>query len=128
MTYREVQRSNTTRRNKLPKADRVWLQEHGYRNVGWDNVITLYQKINDFLTSPGDGEEPTLEELFLRADHIGKKYQTPEEVQAYEQALQAEVEAIAAQIDRQFPDDQVEVVDYGSLAQTRRRPAKSRKK
>ncbi|MFQ4135929.1 hypothetical protein PGN35_006370 [Nodosilinea sp. PGN35] len=129
MTYREVQCSNTNRKKKLPKADQTWLKTNGYRNVGWDNVIKLYQKINDFLASP-DSDDPTLEELFLRADQIGKKYQTAEEIKAFEQAFQAEVDTISEQIDQQFPDQEVDIVDYSrtSRPNQKRKTAKSRKR
>ncbi|MBE9109689.1 hypothetical protein IQ273_09710 [Nodosilinea sp. LEGE 07298] len=129
MNYREVQRSNTNRKKKLPKADQVWLKTNGYRNVGWDNVIKLYEKINDFLAAP-DTDDPTLEELFLKADQIGKKYQTTEEVNAFEQAFQTEVHAISDQIDQQFPDQEVEMVDYSqsSRSHPKRKTAKSRKR
>lgn len=129
MSYREVQRSNTNRKKKLPKADQTWLKTNGYRNVGWDNVIKLYQKTNDFLASP-DSDDPTLEELFLKADQIGKKYQTAEEEKAFEQAFQAEVDAISEQIDQQFPDQEVEMADYSksSRSNQKRKAAKSRKR
>lgn len=129
MGYREVQRSNTNRKKQLPKADQAWLKANGYRNVGWDNVIQLCQKINDFLASP-DADSPTLEELFLKADQIGKKYQTIEEINAFEQAFQIEVDAIAEQIDRQFPDQEVEVVDYSQPARVnqKRKAVKPRKR
>ncbi len=130
MGYREVQCSNTDRKKKLPKADQVWLKTNGYRNVGWDNVIELYQKINDLLVSP-DSDDPTLEELFLKADQIGKKYQTVEEVKAFEQVFQAEVNAISEQIDQQFPDQEVEIVDYSQpsrSSQKRKTTTKSRKR
>lgn len=129
MSYREVQRSNTNRKKKLPKADQTWLKTNGYSNAGWDNVIKLYQKINDFLVEP-DADDPTLEELFLKADKIGKKYQTAEEVNAFEQAFQTEIDAISEQIDHQFPEQEVEVVDYSSSARTnqKRKIARSRKR
>lgn len=129
MSYREVQRSNTNRKKKLPKADQTWLKTNGYRNVGWDNVIKLYQKINDFLASPG-ADELTLEELFLRADQIGKKYQTTEEVNAFEHALQTEIDAISEQIDHQFPDQEVEIVNYSQPSRSgrKRKTVKSRKR
>lgn len=130
MSYREVQRSNTNRKQKLPKTDQTWLKINGYRNVGWDNIIQLYQKINDFLSSP-DSDDPTLEELFLKADQIGKKYQTTEEVKAFEQAFQTEVNAISGQIDQQFPDQEVEIIDYSQASrsnQKRKTTTTSRKR
>ena len=111
MGYRQVQRSNTDRRSKLPKKEQTWLKEKGYKNVGWDHVIELYQKINDLLAQP-DPTEDTLEELFLQADRIGNKYQTSEEIAAFNQQLSAEVNAIADEIDRQFPDSEIEFIDY----------------
>ncbi|MBF2029229.1 MAG: hypothetical protein IGS48_21125 [Oscillatoriales cyanobacterium C42_A2020_001] len=111
MSYREVQQSNSARRSHLPKQDQQWLKENGYRNIGWDNVIKLHQKINDLL-STSDSDEPTLEELFLKADQIGSQYQTLEEIEAFNQALSKEVEAIANTIDQQFPDEEVEYIDY----------------
>lgn len=123
MGYREVQRSNSNRRKQLPKREQRWLQVNGYRNVGWDNVIRLYQKINDFLASL-DSDEPTLEELFLKADRIGSKYQTPAERAAFDQALRSEVEDIAAEVDRQFPDSEYEFADYSQPS----RPSRRRKR
>ena len=130
MSYREVQRSNGIRRKQLPKADQTWLKANGYRNVGWDHIIKLYQKINDFLASP-DSDDPTLEELFLKADQIGKQYQTTEEVKAFDQAFRTEVDAISDQIDQQFPDQEGEIVDYSQSSQSprkRKATAKSRKR
>lgn len=129
MSYREVQRSNANRKKELAKADQIWLKTNGYSNVGWDNVINLYQKINDFLASP-DSDEPTLEELFLKADQIGKKYQTEDEIKAFEQAFQAEIDAVAEQIDQQFPDRDVEMVDYSQASRSyqKRKTVKSRKR
>ena len=111
MSYREVQQSNSNRRNKLPKKEQKWLKENGYRNLGWDNVIKLYQKINDFLHS-SSSEDPSLEDLFLKADEIGNKYQTSQEIEAFNQALRSEVEEISDAIDQQFPDTECEFADY----------------
>ena len=111
MSYRDVQRSNSDRRSKLSKKDQKWLKEKGYRNVGWDNVIKLYQKINELLIQP-TSEEDTLEELFLKADRIGNKYQTPEEIAAFNQQLSIEVNEISDEIDRQFPNSEMEFIDY----------------
>ena len=115
MGYRDVQRSNSNRRSKLPKKEQSWLKENGYKNVGWDNVIKLYQKINELLLQP-DPNEDTLEELFLKADRIGNKYQTPEEIKEFNQKLTAEVNKIADEIDRQFPESEMEFVDYSKTA------------
>ena len=112
MDYREVQRSNANRRRYLSQQAQKWLKENHYRNVGWENIIKLYQKINDLL-DPSHAEDSTLEALFLKADRIGTKYQTQEEIEAFQQALRTEVEAIANTIDQQFPDETLEAVDYG---------------
>lgn len=111
MSYRDVQRSNSARRQQLPKEKQQWLKENGYQNVGWNNVIRLYEKLNDLLALP-ELDEPTLEELFLQAERIGGKYQTPEEQAEFQKALQVEVEAIAEKIDQQFPDEETEYIDF----------------
>ncbi|MEQ8997156.1 MAG: hypothetical protein RID53_11725 [Coleofasciculus sp. B1-GNL1-01] len=120
MGYREVQHSNSIRRSKLPKNHQVWLKENGYKNVGWDNVIQLYQKINELLAQPDADEQPTLEELFLEADRIGKKYQTPEEIEAFNQEMAAEVNAVSDLVDQQFPETDVEVIDYSQMSRSSR--------
>lgn len=108
MSYREVQRSNTNRRLTLPKKQKALLKKNGYRNVGWENIIKLYEKLNELEIE----DNQSFEELFLEADRIGNKYQTPEERQAFQQALSVEVEAIAKEVDKQFPDTEPEVIDY----------------
>ncbi|MEQ9356588.1 hypothetical protein [Coleofasciculus chthonoplastes] len=120
MGYREVQRSNSIRRNKLPKNHQIWLKENGYKNVGWDNVIQLYQKVNELLNQPDADDEPTLEELFLEADRIGKKYQTHEEIEAFNQEMAAEVNAVSDLVDQQFPETEVEVIDYSQISRSSR--------
>lgn len=120
MGYREVQHSNAIRRLKLPKTDKVWLKENGYKNVGWDHVIRLYQKINELLNQPDAEDEPTLEELFLEADRIGKKYQTPEEREAFNREMAAEVNAVSDLVDQQFPETDVEVIDYSQISRSSR--------
>ena len=118
MGYRDVQRSNSNRRSQLPKKERSWLKENGYKNVGWDNVIRLYQKINELLLQP-DPNEDTLEELFLKADQIGNKYQTPAEIKEFNQKLSVAVNEVADEIDRQFPEPEIEVVDYRKSSKQR---------
>lgn len=110
MAYRAVQQSNTNRRSKLPAQDRQQLKEQGYKNTGWEQVIRLYQKIEQLLTPPDD--EPTLEDLFLEADRIGNPYLTPEERAAYQQELAQLTEDISEVIDQQFPDTEMEVLDF----------------
>lgn len=128
MGYNEVQRSNSIRRSKLPKTNQFWLKENGYKNVGWDNIIQLYQKINELLAYPDADDEPTLEELFLEADRIGQKYQTREEIEAFNQEMTAEVSAISDLIDRQFPETEVEVIDYSKTSYVQTKTKQSRKK
>ena len=106
MSYREVQRSNSIRRSQLPKTAQKWLKENGYKNIGWQNVIELYQEINNL------SDDSALEELFLEADHIGQKYQTSEEIETFYQQMATEVGAIADLIDQQFPDTEIEVKDF----------------
>jgi hypothetical protein len=128
MGYPEVQRSNSIRRSKLQKTHQIWLKENGYKNVGWDNVIQLYQKINELLAQPDADDEPTLEELFLEADRIGQKYQTREEIEAFNQEMAAEVSAISDLIDQQFPETEVEVIDYSQTSRSQAKTRQSRKK
>jgi hypothetical protein len=112
-SYREVQQSNTERRPLLPKNNQQWLKANGYKNVGWGNVIRLYQKISEFL----DGaslEDPTLEELFLQADRIGNKYLSDQEIAEFNQKLAKEVGEISELIDIQFPDTEIEIIDFSN--------------
>lgn len=111
MGYREVQRSNSNRRNKLEPDTQKQLKKRGYKNIGWNNVIQLYQKIDDLLAEL-ESDGPTLEDLFLQADRIGSKYQTPEEIKAFNAQLNREVAAIADEIDKQFPEPESEFIDY----------------
>ena len=128
MGYHEAQRSNSIRRSKLPKTNQIWLKENGYKNVGWDDVIRLYQKINELLAQPDADDEPTLEELFLDADRIGQKYQTREEIEVFNQQLAAEVSAISDLIDQQFPETEVEVIDYSQTTRSQVKTRQSRNK
>jgi hypothetical protein len=112
MNYPEVQRANSNHRALLRKEDQQWLKTNGYRNVGWDNVIRLYQKIAELLEQYRL-EEVSLEELFLEADRIGQQYQTPEEVEAFNQQYAAAVSEIEGAIDQHFPDTVVEIIDFG---------------
>lgn len=111
MNYREVQCANTKNRNHLDKNDQQWLKTHGYKNIGWDNVINLYRKIEDFLEQYRL-KSFTLEELFLEADHVGNKYMSNHEIYEFNQILSKEVNEIAEIIDKQFPDDEIEIIDY----------------
>jgi hypothetical protein len=121
LSYSQVQRTNSDNRSKLKKEDQKWLKDNGYKNVGWNNVINLYQKIEEIL-DPSRFEEMSLEELFLEADRVGNKYLTPEEIATFNQQLSKEAAEIGELIDQQFPDTEIEVVDYGKT------PRKSQKK
>jgi predicted Rossmann fold nucleotide-binding protein DprA/Smf involved in DNA uptake len=111
MSYREVQRTNTQNRIKLDNETQNWLKINKYKNVGWQNVINLYQKIEELLDK-SQFKDMSLEELFLEADRIGDKYQTPEEKAEFNQKLAKEVAEIGELIDKQFPDTETEVIDY----------------
>jgi hypothetical protein len=137
-SYRSVQQANRLRRDSLPKADRRALQQQGFRNVGWDNVIRLSQQLDQLLAPPElteelteeesiDADLPSLDALFLEADRIGNSYQSAEEIAAFNQQLAEAVNAVDAEIDRLFPDDQVEVVHFQPVRNARR-SAKSRSK
>ncbi len=121
MGYRQLQRLNSERRQKLPPGDRALLRKNGYKNVGWGQVIRLYFKINELLANPEDKD--SLEELFLQADRIGNKYQSPEEIKAFQSQLAQETHEIADLVDQQFPvSSEVEYIDF---SQSRPKSAKS---
>jgi hypothetical protein len=123
MSYREIQSDNSKNRMKLKKDEQKWLKDNNYKNVGWNNVIELYQKIREILEKD-KFNEMTLEELFLEADRIGNKYQTQEEIKTFNQTLAEEVNKIAESIDRQFPDTENEVIDFSdqNSCRTRKNP------
>lgn len=106
MSYTELQKANAQTRKTLSSKNQKWLKANDYKNIGWDNIIKLYQKLNEFL--------PSLEDLFLEADRIGNKYQTAQEISDFNQKMSKEVEEISELIDRQFPDDEIEIIDFSS--------------
>lgn len=120
MSYREAQRINSENRSKLQKEDLKWLKDHHYKNVGWENVIALAQKIEEFLDKYRLNDW-SLDELFLEADRIGNKYQTSGEIEEFNQKMAQEINEIAEEIDRQFPDTEAEEIDYSNPARTRRK-------
>lgn len=124
-TYSQLQSANKQGRSELRRSDQHWLKTNGYKNVGWDKAIALCKKIADF-KSQYDGEDDSLEDLFLEADRIGNKYQTPEEITAFQAALAAEVSAIADLVDEQFPDTEMEIIDYGTKPRPSQRKNASR--
>lgn len=116
MGYREVQKSNASRRSKLPKAKQQELKKQGYKNVGWEHVINLYQAINA-VEAELDLPEDSLEQLFIKADRIGNKYQTQEERSTFRQQLTTEVTKVANIIDKQFPETGRDSIDFSSQTQ-----------
>jgi len=113
MSYREVQTLNSEKRGNLKKEDQKWLRDNGYRNIGWDNIINLHHKIEEFLDKY-PLKDLTLEELFLEADRIGNKYLTPQEIEEFNHKLSKEVNDIAEKIDKQFPSPEIEVIDFSN--------------
>ncbi len=126
MSYRELQRANSVNREKITKEQNQWLKDNGYRNVGWDPVISLAQKLDEILDE-SRFDEMSLEDLFLEADRIGNKYLTSEEIQEFNQKLSQEVSEIGELIDEQFPDTEVEVIDFGTNS-VKKPPRKSDRK
>ncbi|MBW4467624.1 MAG: hypothetical protein KME07_19525 [Pegethrix bostrychoides GSE-TBD4-15B] len=110
-SYRALQQSNSKQRRLLSKTEQQWLKANGYKNLGWSNVIQLHQKISEFQnqTPPDD---PTLEELFLQADRVGNKYLGDSEIAEFNQKLAQEVSEVSELIDQQFPDTEVEIIDF----------------
>jgi hypothetical protein len=113
MSYREVQSINSEKRNNLKKEDQKWLKDNVYKNVGWDNIINLYQKIEEFLDKY-PLKDLTLEELFLETDRIGNKYLTSQEIEEFNYKFSKEVNDIAEEIDKQFPNTEIEVINFSN--------------
>jgi hypothetical protein len=108
-TYRQLQARNKTLRGELTPEQRQQLKNDGYKNIGWHQVISLYEKLLEL--SVGD---LTLESLFIDADRIGNKYQTQEEINAFNEQLAQINNEIAAEMDRYFPDtdEKIEVIHF----------------
>ncbi len=125
MTYREVQRHNSTQRNQLPKVEQKQIKQAGLRNVGWQNVIDLHNHLETLQAKLND-ELPSLETLFLEADRIGNKYQTEAERQAFTQKMAAVSTEMSELIDQQFPDTEAEIISFKGKQKTNRRSKKKR--
>jgi len=125
MSYREVQCANSSNRIKLQKEDQKWLKDNNHKNVGWNNVVTLHQKIKEFLDKYSL-EDLTLEDLYLEADRIGNKYLDRHEIEEFNQALSKELNEISEEIDRQFPDTDIETVDFSDKTDKKSRKSRSR--
>ena len=126
MNYRMVQKTNSRNRNKLSPKEQEWLKNNGYKNVGWKNVINLYQKIEELLDRYKI-EDLTLEELFLEADRIGNKYLTSQEIQDFNIKLSREVNEIAEEIDKQFPEAEIEIIDFSQQTKKKHRSKTNRR-
>lgn len=111
LSYREIQSSNSKLRTNLHKEDQKWLKDNGYKNIGWDNIIAFYQKIEYFFEKY-ELEDDTLEELFLEADRIGNKYLTGAEIEDFNKKMSKEVTEISLEIDKRFPDIETEFIDF----------------
>jgi hypothetical protein len=120
MDYRQVQKSNSKNRLKLKQQEQKWLKNNQYKNIGWNNVINLFNKIKDFLEAEKI-KGLTLEELFLEADRVGNKYLTSQEIREFEGKLAQQVNQIAVIIDEQFPDSEIEIIDFGSKNNKKRK-------
>jgi hypothetical protein len=114
--YRGMQQANAARRDRLSKTDRAALKQQGFRNVGWDNVICLSQRLDELLNKPelDQSDLPSLDSLFLEADRIGNVYQSAEEIAAFNQALAEASSAVDEAIEAHFPDNEVEIVHFQS--------------
>jgi hypothetical protein len=111
MGYRQIQQSNSDNKTKLKPEEIKLLKNTGYRNVGWDKVIQLYPKIQEMLDSPYRGDW-SLGELFVEADRIGQKYQYDDEIETFERKFEIVSQEIETEIDRHFPDTEVEIIDF----------------
>lgn len=116
MSYRVIQIHNSRNRQKLDQEDKLWLKQNSYKNIGWNHVIVLYEKIAELLQKY-HLNDLTLEELFLEADRIGNKYQTIQEITNFNQKLGIEVNEIAETIDNQFPGTEIEFIDFSKNCQ-----------
>ncbi|HEY9771563.1 MAG TPA: hypothetical protein V6C71_24225 [Coleofasciculaceae cyanobacterium] len=111
MNYRKVQRKNSRDRQQLTKENQTWLKAHKYRNLGWTNVIRLFNKIREFQEQEII-KSLSLEELFIEADRIGNKYFNSQEINQRNQRIAQELDEIADIIDSQYPDRKLEIIDY----------------
>jgi hypothetical protein len=103
MGYRQVQRSNSDNKAKITSEEIQLLKNSGYKNVGWEKVTQLYLKIQAMLTSPYL-ENWSLDELFLEADRIGRKYQSADEIAIFDKQFTMLSQEIDDEIDRHFSE------------------------
>ncbi len=114
MSYRKVQRSNSDNKALMKLEEIQLLKNSGYKNVGWKKVSQLYLKLQDMLTSHYR-ENWSLDELFLEADRIGQKYQSVDEITTFEKQFTMLSQEINDEIDRHFPDVEVEIIDFSRV-------------
>lgn len=114
LKYRTVQRKNSRDRNLLTLENQQYLKKHGYRNLGWNNVISLFKKIQE-LQNQESINNLSLEELFLEADRIGNQYLNNQEVQEINSKIAQELNEIFEIVESQFPDNQTEMIDYSKV-------------
>jgi hypothetical protein len=114
MGYRQVQRSNSDNKAKMQSEDVQLLKNSGYKNVGWEKVTQLYLKIQEMSISHYR-ENWSLSELFVEADRIGRKYQSADEIATFEKQVTMLSQEIDDEIDRYFPDKEVEIIDFSRV-------------
>ena len=111
MSYRQVQRKNSRNRQQLSKENQFWLKKHNHRNIGWSNVIQLFDKLEE-LQEQEIVKNLSLEELFIEADFIGNKYLDSQEINQRNLRIAKELDEIADIIDSHYPDNTIEISDY----------------
>jgi hypothetical protein len=114
MGYRQVQRSNSDNKAKMQSEEVQLLKNSGYKNVGWEKVTQLYLKIQEMSISHYR-ENWSLSELFVEADRIGRKYQSADEIATFEKQVTMLSQEIDDEIDRYFPDKEVEIIDFSRV-------------
>jgi hypothetical protein len=114
MGYRQVQRSNSDNKAKMQSEEVQLLKNSGYKNVGWEKVTQLYLKIQEMSISHYS-ENWSLSELFVEADRIGRKYQSADEIATFEKQVTMLSQEIDDEIDRCFPDTEVETIDFSRV-------------
>lgn len=120
MGYRQVQRKNTRNKKLLVKEQQQWLKKNDYRNVGWQNVIDLFNKIQE-IQQTENIKKLTLEELFIEADLIGNKYLDSKEINQHNLKIARELNEIADIIDSWSVDNTVEIIDYSQTLKGNKR-------
>ncbi|NJR48279.1 MAG: hypothetical protein HC780_00735 [Leptolyngbyaceae cyanobacterium CSU_1_3] len=75
--------------------------------------MNLYQKLQELLDQ-NPLADLSLEELFLAADRIGNKYLSDQEISEFNEKLSKEASEIAEEVDKQFPDREIEIIDFSN--------------